>query len=92
MVKNLPASARDTRDVGLIPGSGRSPGVGNGNPLKYSCLGNPRDRGAWPAIVHEVPKVGHKDQNTTITVVHQCLARREHGFPKNPTNVCFVLG
>lgn len=38
MVKNLPASTGDTRDAGLIPGSGRSPGVGNGNPLQYSCL------------------------------------------------------
>ena len=42
--------------MGLIPGSGRSPGVGNGNPLQYSCLGNPMDRGAWWAIVHGVAK------------------------------------
>ena len=41
VVKNLPASARDLRDAGLIPGSGRSPGEGNGNPLQYSCLENP---------------------------------------------------
>ena len=47
VVKNLPANAGDTRDVGSIPGSGRSPGVGNGNLLQYSCLGNTRDRGAW---------------------------------------------
>ena len=53
MVKNLPAYAGD---AGLIPGSGRSPGEGNGNPLWYSCLGNPRDRGAWPAIAHGVAK------------------------------------
>ena len=46
MVKNPPANAGDTRDAGLIPGSGRSPGGGNGNPLQYSCLGNPMDRGA----------------------------------------------
>ena len=44
-VKNLPAKAGDTRDVDSIPGSGRSPGVGNGNPLQYSFLGNPTDRG-----------------------------------------------
>ena len=44
MVKNLPTNAEDS---GLIPGSGRSPGEGNGNPLQYSCLGNPMDRGAW---------------------------------------------
>ena len=46
VVKNLPANAVDARDVGLIPGSGRSPGEGNGNPLQYSYLRNPMDRGA----------------------------------------------
>ena len=44
VVKNLPANAGDTRDMGLIPGSGRSPGEGNGNPLQYSCLKNSMDR------------------------------------------------
>ena len=53
VVKNLSANAGDARDVGLIPGSG-SPGVGNGNPLQYSCLGNSMDRGAWRALVHGV--------------------------------------
>ena len=47
LVKNLPANAGDIRDVSLIPASGRSSGVGNGNPLQYSCLGNVMDRGAW---------------------------------------------
>ena len=56
MVKNLPASAGDMRDTGWIPGSGRSPGEGNGNPLHYSCLENPMDRGAWWATVHGVTK------------------------------------
>ena len=51
MVKNLPANAKD---VGSIPESGRSPGEGNSNPLQYSCLGNPMDRGAWRAAVHGV--------------------------------------
>ena len=51
--KNLPANAGD---VGLIPGSGRSPGEGSGNPLQYSCLGNPMDREAWWAIIHGVAK------------------------------------
>ena len=55
-VKNPPANAGDARDVGSIPGSGRSPGVGNGTPLQYSCLRNPMDRGAWWATVHEVTK------------------------------------
>ena len=53
MVKNLPANAGD---MVLIPRSGRSPGEGNGNPLQYSCLGNPMDRGAWQATVGGVPK------------------------------------
>ena len=54
MVKNLPSNAGDTRHKDSILGSGRSPGVGNGNPLQYSCLGNLMDRGAWWAAVHEV--------------------------------------
>ena len=53
MVKNLPADAGDTGDEGLIPGSGRSPGEGNGNPLQYSCLGNPMGRGTWKAGVQK---------------------------------------
>ena len=54
MVKNLPANARDTRDAGLIPESGRFPGGGNGNPFQYSCLENSIDRGAWWVTVHGV--------------------------------------
>ena len=54
VVKNLPANAGDTRDVGLIPGLRRSPGGGHGNPLQFSCLENPMDRGAWWATVHRV--------------------------------------
>ena len=53
VVKSLPANAGD---AGLIPESGRSLGEGNGNPLRYSCLGNPIDRGAWPVTVHGVLK------------------------------------
>ena len=53
-VKNPPANAGDTRDAGSVPGSGRSPGEESGNPLQYSCLGNPVDRGAWWARVHGV--------------------------------------
>ena len=52
VVKNPPARAGDTRDMGTILGSRRSPGGGNGNPLQYSCLENPMDRGAWQATVH----------------------------------------
>ena len=57
VVKNLPVTAEDVRrDVGSIPRSGRSPGGGHGNPLQYSCLENPMDRGAWWTIVSRVPK------------------------------------
>jgi len=56
VVKTLPANPGDTRDAGLIPGWGRSLGVGNGNPLQYSCLENPTDRGAWWATIHRVAK------------------------------------
>ena len=56
VAKNLPANAGDLRDAGSIPGSGRSPGEGHCNPLQYSCLENPMDRGAWWATVYRVSK------------------------------------
>ena len=56
LVKNLPANAGETRDVGSIPGLGRPPGVGNGTPLQYCCLGNPTDREFWLATVYGVAK------------------------------------
>ena len=59
VVKSIPAQAGDVRDAGLIPGSGRSPGGGHGNPLQCSCLGNPIDRGAW------LQSIGHRESNTT---------------------------
>ena len=55
-VKESTCSAGDVRDVGSVPGLGRSPGGGHGNPLQYSCLENPMDRGAWGTIVHRVAK------------------------------------
>ena len=58
MIKNPPSNAGDIRDSGLIPGSGRSPGEGNGNSLQYSFLEDPMDRGAWQATVHGVAKSG----------------------------------
>ena len=61
MVKNPPTKAGDIRDVASIPGSERSPGEGHGNPLQYSCLKNPRDRGAWQATAHG----GDKKSDTT---------------------------
>ena len=55
-VHGITKSRTRLRDLGSIPGLGRSPGEGNGNPLQYSCLGNPMDRGAWWAAVHGITK------------------------------------
>ena len=66
-VKNPPAKAGDTS---LIPGWGRSPGEGNGNPLQYSCLGSPMDRGAWWAIVHGVTKELDATEQLNISKSH----------------------
>ena len=63
MVKNPSANARDVRDAGLIPGSGKSPGGGNGNWPQYSCLENSMDRGAWWATVHGAAKSQTKLNN-----------------------------
>ena len=57
VVENLPANAGDIREVGLSPGSGRSPGGGHSNPIQYSCLEKPMDRGAWWATVHGVTEL-----------------------------------
>ena len=66
MVKKLPANAGDVKDVGSVPGLGRFPGGGHGNPLQYSCLENPMDRGAWQATVQRVAhsQSGLKQFNT----------------------------
>ena len=69
MVKNLPADAGNTRDVGLIPGLGRSSGGGNGHPLQYSCLEYSMDGGAWRATVHG----GHKELDTIEVTEHPLL-------------------
>ena len=70
VVKNLPANAGDTGDVGLIPGSGRSPGGGQGNPLQHSCLENPMNREAWQATIQ---KVGHDQQLSTTYIYAEYL-------------------
>ena len=74
VVKNPPANAGDTRDIGFIPVSGRSPRLGNGNPLQYSSLGNPMDRGIWQATVHGVAK------SQTQLSVHTHASTSIHGF------------
>ena len=66
------ASAYNAGDLDLIPGLGRSPGEGNGNPLQYSCLENPMDRGAWQATVHGVAKVRH-DWATSLSLSPELL-------------------
>ena len=76
VVKNLPADAGDARDMGSIPGLESSPGVGNGNPLQYSCLENSMDRGAWQAIVHVVPK-----SLTQLSIAH--THTHTHAYPQN---------
>ena len=70
VVKNPPARARDARDAGLIPGSGRSPRIGNGNPLQYSCLENSIDSGAWWATVHGVAKSQTRLSIHTHSFIH----------------------
>ena len=81
MVKNLLASAGATGDLGLIPGLGRSPGEENGNPLWYSCLGNPMDRGAWQATVFRVTKSWTQlsDSTTTQILLKIVMAYLYHG-------------
>ena len=74
-MKSLPASAGDAGDVGSIPGPGKSPGEGNGNPLQYSCLGNPMDGGAWWAAVHGVAKSRTRLSNFTFTFHFHALEK-----------------
>ena len=69
MVKYMPASSGDLRVAGSIPGSGRSPGEGHGNPLQYSCLENPMNRGAWWAIDHRIAELD-------ITEMTECVCAR----------------
>ena len=75
VVKNPSANAGDVRVQGLIPGLGRSPGVGNGNWLQYSCLENSMDKGAWWATVHGAAK--HQTRRSTHRYTHRVLASYE---------------
>ena len=72
MINNLPANAGDIGDAGSTPGSGRTSGGGNSNPLQYSCLENSMDRGAWQATVHGVAK--SQTQLSTLT----CIAMNKY--------------
>ena len=73
VAKNTPASAGDLRGVSSIPGLGRSPGGGHGNPLQYSCLENPMDRGDWWVVVHGVTKSWTRLKQFSMHVgMHEC--------------------
>ena len=75
VVKNLPA---DAGDAGSIPGSGRSTGEGNANPLQYSCLGDPMDRGAWQATLQRVKESDTTEQNLNYVVRGLVLFNHGH--------------
>ena len=88
VVKNPPPSAGDTGDTSSIPGSGRATGEGSGNPLQYSCLGNPMDRGAWRATVQRVPKSQmqlstHTQTQTPIAFYQPCNWHQYHFLLKS---------
>ena len=96
LVKNPPASAGDVRDVGSVPGSGRSPEEGNGNPLRSSCLENPTDRGAWQTRVHRVTKtqarlsalsffIMLRNNNSYLFVIYHCRLNAHTHFPGGPS-------
>ena len=87
MVKNPPVNAGDLRDLGSIPGSGRSPGEGKDYPPQYSCLGNLMDRGAWWATVHEVTESDMTEQ-LTHTYSLKCVAL-EFFYPLIPISHLF---
>ena len=73
MGKEPACNAGDARDMGSIPGSGRSPGAGHGNPLQYSCLENPMDRGAWRATVHGVSESDMNERPIWASLVAQMV-------------------
>ena len=92
VVKNLPANAGDTGDLGLIPGLGRSPGKGNGTPFQYSCLENPMNRGAWWATVFGVAKSWTR--LSTLTHTHKPSVLSCHTYSLvfiKSTNMTMIL-
>ena len=89
-VKKPPVKARDTRDAGLIPGSRRSPGEENGNPLQYSCLENPMGRGAWQATVYGVAKSQTRLSDLACTRRHYLT--KQQPFSGSKPNIINLYG
>ena len=85
VVKNPPASAQDIGGVGLIPGLGRSPGGGHGDPLQYSCLENPVDKGTWWTMVHRVT-----ESDTTEVTARRHSSGGQKLKIKMLTELCFL--
>ena len=88
LLRNPPTNAGDTTDTGLIPGLGRSPGEGNGNPFQYSCLENFMDRGAWWATVHGVAKMCQATSVEQVPGRQNCFFKADkkelYVHPKSP--------
>ena len=83
MIKNPPANAEDIRGPGSIPGSGRSPGEGYGNPLQYLCLGKPMDRAVWRATVH-----GVTESQTGLKLLSTCAFKKKR---KKAIDIEYIL-
>ena len=92
MVKNPSANAGDVRGVGLIPGSGRSPGGGHGNPLQYFCLENSMDRGAWRATVHGVTKSQTQQKGLGVHTKARPGEEEQPSPPKAKDEMCSIPG
>ena len=86
MVNNLSANTGDTRDTGLIPGLGISPGEENDHPLQYSCLENSMDRGAWRATVYDVAKSQDTTEHARMTPIHRTQTFLKIGIQTNFPN------
>ena len=86
MVKNLTANAGDLRDTGLMSGSGRSHGEGHGNPLQYSCLENPMDRGVWQAIAHRITQIQTQVKQLSMSHTHTRITESPCCTPETITS------
>ena len=92
VVKNPPASAGDTEDLGSVPGSGSAPGEGNGNPFHYSCLENPMDKGTWQTVIHRVTQSQTQLNTHTHTHTHRAEFNPNRGGKKQVLFVHVIQG